>query len=95
MAAKDYKLVVTGLTNTVMISKISKANPNLMTSDRAIVDKSEFIGIVLEWAYGEIEKEDLPIEDDGMRTLSITSGGRVIAEIRINEENVNWIKKTT
>lgn len=94
MAAKDYKLCVTGITNTVMISKPSKSNPHVMTTDRVAIDKSEFIGIVLEWTLGELDSNDTKVNEDGMRVLSLTSGGRVIAEIHVNEENINWIKKT-
>lgn len=75
MAAKDYTLAVTGLTNSVWICKPSKKSPGVMTDDRVKVDKSHFIGIILEWANGEIEEP----ED----TLSITVEGEVVAEIKL------------
>lgn len=74
MAAKDYELAVTGLTNTVWICKPSKKK-GLMTDDRVKVDKSHFLGIVLEWVNGEI--------DEDKETLSITVDGEVVAEIKI------------
>lgn len=75
MAAKDYELAVTGLTNTVWICKPSKRQKGLMTEDRVKVDKSHFIGILLEWVNGEIDKKQ--------DTLSITVDGEVVAEIKI------------
>lgn len=75
MAAKDYELAVTGLTNTVWICKPSKRQKGLMTDDRVKVDESHFIGIVLEWANGKIDKKK--------DTLSITVDGEVVAEIKL------------
>lgn len=78
MAAKDYKLAVSPLTNTVWICKESKRNKNEMTDDRIAVDKSVFIGVVLEWINNQIDsKKD---------TLSITSGGKVVAEFKIDRK---------
>jgi len=57
MAAKDYKLAVTGLTNTVWICKPSKKHAGLMTDDRAKVDENDFIGIIIEWALGQCQKK--------------------------------------
>jgi len=75
MPAKDYELAVTGLTNSVWICKPSKKNKGVMTDDRAKVDKSHFIGIVLEWVVGQLEeKKD---------TLQLTTDGEVVAEIKI------------
>lgn len=91
MAAKDYKLMVTGLTNTVWIGKTSKKDPNLMLDDRRALTKSEIIGVILEWALGETE--DIEIEDDGKKILSLTSGGRLMAEIHLDIENIEWLKK--
>lgn len=76
MAAKDYSLTVTGLTNTIWICKQSKKNPHLMTDDRAKVEESTFIGIVLEWLNGKIK--------DNEKTLSITTDGKVVAEFTID-----------
>lgn len=76
MAAKDYSLAVTGLTNTVWICKQSKANPHLMTDDRAKVDESTFIGIVVEWLNGKIKPNE--------KTLSITVNEKVVAEFTID-----------
>jgi len=80
MAAKDYELAVTGLTNTVWICKPSKRDKGVMTDDRAKVDKSHFIGVLLEWALGEIPKDK--------DTLSITSGGNVVAEIKLFKDKL-------
>lgn len=75
MAAKDYTLAVTGLTNTVWICKPSKRDKNCMTDDRIKVDESHFIGIILEWLNNKIE--------DNTDTLSITTDGDVVAEFKI------------
>lgn len=80
MAAKDYKLAVTGLTNSVWICKQSKKNPNLMTDDRVKIDESDFIGILMEWAVNKAEK-------DKCRSIEIKTDGKVIAEISINIEH--------
>ncbi len=80
MAAKDYELAVTGLTNTVWICKPSKKTKGLMTDDRAKVDKSHFIGIMLEWVNGELKgKKD---------TLDITVDGEVVAEIKLFKDKL-------
>jgi hypothetical protein len=84
MAAKDYTLAVTGLTNSIWICKISKKNTGMMTDDRAKIDESHFIGCIMEWLNGKIsEKED---------TLSITSGGKVVAEFKINRKALGLTK---
>jgi len=74
MAAKDYKLGV-GNFGSVYIAKTSKKDPRQMTTDRAVVSKSEFIAAILEWVITQIE------EDSG--TLSITTEGKTVAEIKI------------
>lgn len=73
MAAKDYKLIVTGLTNTVWIGKELKTK-GVMSSDRRAIPESEFIGAVLEWALGKAEKNKNNI-------ISINNAGEVIAAI--------------
>lgn len=80
MAAKDYELAVTGLTNTVWICKPSKRDKGVMTDDRKAVDKNQFIGVLLEWALGEI---------DGKKTniLNFTNNGVKIAEIKFNKKH--------
>lgn len=47
-----------------------------MTDDRAKVDESDFIGIMLEWANGKIE--------DDSDTLQITQDSKVVATIKID-----------
>lgn len=76
MSAKDYSLAVTGLTNTIWICKQSKKNPHLMTDDRAKIEESTFIGIVLEWLNGKIKQNQ--------KTLQITNDGKVVAEFTID-----------
>lgn len=80
MAAKDYIIAVTPLTNTVWICKTSKRDKNVMTDDRVKVDKSHFIGVVLEWALNQIE--------EGSDTLNITVDGEVVAEIKLHKEKL-------
>ena len=76
MAAKDYILAVTPLTNTVWICKPSKRDQNTMTDDRAKVDESHFIGIVLEWIHNKLE--------DDATTFNITVDGKNVAELKID-----------
>jgi len=76
MPAKDYILAVTPLTNTVWICKPSKRDQNAMTDDRIAVDKSVFIGCVLEWALNQLEDD----ED----TVYITVDEKRVAEIKVN-----------
>lgn len=80
MSAKDYELAVTGLTNTIWICKPSKRNKSVMTDDRTKVDKSHFIGVMLEWINGELE--------DGSDTLNITVDGKVVAELKLHKEKL-------
>jgi hypothetical protein len=82
MAAKDYKLAVTALTNTVWICKQSKKNPNLMTEDRVAINKSEFIGIMLEFLLGECAKNK---SKDG--AVQFATDGVEIVEIKFNTEH--------
>ena len=84
MSAKDYTLAVTGLTNSIWICKTSKRNTGTMTDDRVKIDESHFIGCIMEWLNGKIdEKED---------TLSITSGGKVVADFKINRKALGLTK---
>ena len=76
MPAKDYILAVTILTNTVWICKPSKRDKGTITGDRAKVDESHFIRIILEWLNGKIEEDK--------DTLMITAGGKVVAELKID-----------
>lgn len=82
MAAKDYKLAVTPITNTVWIFKPSKKNPNLMTDDRVAIDKSVFIGTMLEFLLGECDKEE---SKDG--TISFSNNGVRIVSIKFNKKH--------
>ena len=82
MAAKDYKLAVTALTNTVWICKQSKKNPNAMTDDRVAINKSDFIGVMLEFLLGKCEKQE---SEDGV--IAFATDGVKIVEIRFNTEH--------
>lgn len=73
MAAKDYKLCVSPLTGTVYISKVSKKDPGIMTNDRYVLSKSEFIHCLVEWLNYEMEGMD--------ENLIITEGKKKIFEI--------------
>ena len=76
MAAKDYIIAVTPLTNTVWITKISKRDKHIMTDDRVKVDESYFIGIVLEWIYNKL--------DPGAEAIEIKVDGKVVATLQID-----------
>lgn len=71
MSAKDYKLCVSPLSGTVYISKISKKEPHIMTNDRIVVPKEEFIAALVEWVENEMKNG----------YLSITCNKKVILEI--------------
>lgn len=49
MSAKDYKLVVSPLTGTVYISKISKKDSGQMTSDRREVPTMEMLDAMVQY----------------------------------------------
>jgi hypothetical protein len=55
MAAKNYKLMVSGLGGKVFIGKTTKT-PHVMLSDRVVVPEEEFINAVLAWAIAKIKK---------------------------------------
>lgn len=76
MAAKDYKLAVTALTNTVWICKESKRDPRIMTDDRVKIEESTFIGIILEWLDAKIAPHK--------KTLQVTNDNKVVAEFTID-----------
>lgn len=80
MPAKNYELAVTALTNTIWICKPSKKSKGVMTDDRVKVDKSHFIGIMLEWINGELK--------DDKDTLNITVDGEVVAELKLFKDKL-------
>jgi len=51
-----------------------------MTEDRIAVPKDKFIGVLLEWALGEIEDKDTNV-------LNLTNNGKVIAKIEFNKNH--------
>jgi hypothetical protein len=55
MPAKDYKLCVSGLMGTVFISKVSKANPMLMLSDRVEIPENHFYQLIHQFADAKID----------------------------------------
>lgn len=73
MAAKDYKLCISPLTGTVYISKTSKKHQNVMTNDRVVVDKSDFINAIIQWfEYTNDDKKEMQITENGKVIFSIT-----------------------
>jgi hypothetical protein len=82
MAAKNYKLAVTPLTNTVWICKASKRHPNAMTEDRLAISKSEFIGVMLEFLLGECAANK---RKDG--SISFSNDDIKIVEIKFNTKH--------
>lgn len=72
MPAKDYKLCVSPLSGTVYISKVSKKNPGVMTTDRVVVPKEEFIAALIDWC-------DAEMTEDGY--MNITEDGKIVLEI--------------
>lgn len=80
MAAKDFSLLVTGLTGKVFIGKKSKKHANVMLTDRAEVPKHEFIDAILQWTLSQLESD--------RDTLQITAGGKLFAEIKIFRDSL-------
>lgn len=46
MAAKDYKICVSGLTSTPYLAKVSKRNPNVMLDDRREISEGEILMLI-------------------------------------------------
>lgn len=46
MAAKDYKICVSGLTSTPYLAKVSKRNPNVMLDNRREIAESEILMLI-------------------------------------------------
>ena len=46
MAAKDYKICVSGLTSTPYLAKVSKRDPNVMLNDRREITEGEILMLI-------------------------------------------------
>ena len=46
MAAKDYKICVSGLTSTPYLVKVSKRDPNVMLDDRREISEGEILMLI-------------------------------------------------
>ena len=46
MAAKDYKICVSGLTSTPYLAKVSKRDPNVMLDDRREISEGEILMMI-------------------------------------------------
>ena len=46
MAAKDYKICVSGLTSTPYLAKVSKRDPNVMLDDRREISEGEILMLI-------------------------------------------------
>ena len=46
MAAKDYKICVSGLTSTPYLAKVSKRNPNVMLDYRRKISEGEILMLI-------------------------------------------------
>ena len=46
MAAKDYKICVSGLTSTPYLAKVSKRDPNVMLDDRRKISEGEILMLI-------------------------------------------------
>lgn len=46
MAAKDYKICVSGLTSTPYLAKVSKRDPNVMLDDRREITEGEILMLI-------------------------------------------------
>ena len=46
MAAKDYKICVSGLTSTPYLAKVSKRDPNVMLDDRREITEGEILMMI-------------------------------------------------
>lgn len=62
--ATDYRLCLSPLSNTIYISKVSKRD-GTMTDDRYAVDKSEFIGTVIQWIENQVQTNGIVLLKNG------------------------------
>lgn len=91
MPAKDYSIAI-GLFGAY-IARISKRNPNMMTSDKKEISKDEIYSLI------EFFLEDFCVNNRCL-TMSISSGGESIIEMTAKgklkeriEKQVNQIKE--
>lgn len=78
--ADKYQIMVSGLAGRVYIGTPTK-KPGVMSSNRRLVDDSEFIAAILQWAEHKLE--------DGDDTVYITKeNGEVDAEIVLRYKQV-------
>ena len=46
MAAKDYKICISGLTSTPYLAKVSRRDPNVMLNDRREISEGEILMLI-------------------------------------------------
>ena len=58
MAAKDYKICVSGLTSTPYLVNVSKRNPNVMLDDRRKISEGEILMLIDCYMSNKCQNEE-------------------------------------
>ena len=58
MAAKDYKICVSGLTSTPYLAKVSKRDPNVMLNDRREITEGEILMLIDCYMSNKCQEEE-------------------------------------
>lgn len=83
MAAKDYKICVSGLTSTPYLAKVSKRNPNVMLEDRREITEGEILMLID--CYMDKKCQDEEYKDGIVCFKSHIQEGKII-EIRLRDK---------
>ena len=78
MNAKDFRLVVAGLSGSPYIATVSKKNPGVMNSNRREVPLGEFVKAIIEWAENNYNLDE---------TIELKRGGKVVLEMKFPPQN--------
>ena len=83
MAAKDYKICVSGLTSTPYLAKVSKRNPNVMLDDRREITEGEILMLID--CYMSNKCQDAEYKDGVVCFKSHIQEGKII-EIQLRDK---------
>lgn len=61
-AIDSYHIIVSGLGGKIYLAKPLKSEPYVMSSQRKLVDESEFIAAIEQWAKHKLKNENDLIE---------------------------------
>ena len=83
MAAKDYKICVSGLTSTPYLAKVSKRDPNVMLGDRREISEGEIL-MLIDW-YMDKKCQEAEYKDGVVCFKSHIQDGKII-EIQLRDK---------